>query len=136
MALDSNAAAARAADPHSSGKARSPALPLIAGLVAALVVLVGVGTYMRGEVRRLRDEQTAISEKNRKDALQLLRISNDLGSLAVLMRDMVAGTEPYPMEGWRAPFARHNNALTPGPPRGWRSPGGGGEAWRRRRRSP
>jgi signal transduction histidine kinase len=85
---------------------RSPALPLIVGLVVAMVVMAAVGVYMMAEVGRLRDEQASISERNRKDALQLLRISNDLASLASLMRDMVDPSQPYPIEAWRGAFGR------------------------------
>jgi signal transduction histidine kinase len=68
--------------------------------------IAGIGAYTYSEVRRLRDEQTAISERNRKDSLQLLRIQNDLASLAVLMRDMLDRTEPYPLPGWQPAFDR------------------------------
>jgi signal transduction histidine kinase len=76
------------------------------GVLLALCTIAGIGAYTHAEVRRLRDEQTAISERNRKDALQLLRIQNDLAALAVLMRDMVDGTEPYPLHGWAPAFDR------------------------------
>jgi signal transduction histidine kinase len=70
------------------------------------VVTVTVGVYMTSEVGRLRDEQTRIGERNRKDALQLLRINNDLSSLASLMRDMVDPSQPYPIAAWQPAFGR------------------------------
>jgi signal transduction histidine kinase len=85
---------------------RSPWRMLAVGVVAGLCTIAGIGAYTYREVRRLRDEQTAISERNRKDSLQLLRIQNDLGALAVLMRDMADGTEPYPLYGWQPAFER------------------------------
>jgi signal transduction histidine kinase len=45
-------------------------------------------------------------ERNRKDSLQLLRIQNDLNSLGLAMRDMLAGDEPYPLTAWSAQFER------------------------------
>src|SRR4051812_19188151 len=84
----------------------SPWRTLAAGVVAGVLTIAGIGAYTYKEVRRLRDEQTAISERNRKDALQLLRIRNDLASLAVLMRDMIDRTEPYPLSGWQPAFER------------------------------
>jgi signal transduction histidine kinase len=72
----------------------------------ALLTIAAVGAYTFAEVRRLRDEQTAISERNRKGSLQLLRIQNDLASLGVLMRDMADGVEPYPLRGWQPAFDR------------------------------
>jgi len=85
---------------------RPPWRMLAFGVVAGLCTIAGIGAYTYTEVRRLRDEQTAISERNRKDSLQLLRIQNALASLAVLMRDMVEGTEPYPLHGWQPAFER------------------------------
>lgn len=93
---------------NSAGRAvdRSPWRTLAAGLALALCTIAGIGAYTFTEVRRLRDVQTAISERNRRGALQLLRIQNDLASLSALMRDMVDGTEPYPLTGWRPAFDR------------------------------
>jgi signal transduction histidine kinase len=85
---------------------KSPWRTLAVGVALAVCTIAGIGAYTYAEVRRLRDEQTAISERNRKDALQLLRIQNDLAALAVLMRDMVDGTEPYPLHGWAPAFDR------------------------------
>ncbi len=84
----------------------SPWRPLAIGLALAVCTIAAIGAYTHAEVRRLRDEQTAISDRNRKDSLQLLRIQNNLASLAGLMRDMLDGTEPYPLAGWRPAFER------------------------------
>jgi len=85
---------------------RSPWHPLAVGVAVGVCTIAGIGAYTHGEVRRLRDEQTAISERNRKDSLQLMRIQNDLASLSVLMRDMIDRTEPYPLWGWQPAFER------------------------------
>lgn len=90
--------------PHS--RRRSPSSHLAVGLAIALVTIAAVGAYTFAEVRRLRDEQTAIAERNRKGSLQLLRIQNDLAALATLMRDMEDGVEPYPLSGYRPAFER------------------------------
>src|SRR5512132_2496826 len=103
---------ADAADTLPTLRGRSPALPLIIGLVGAILVTAGVGVYMMSEVARLRDEQTRVSEQNRKDALQLIRISNDLASLSSLMRDMVDSSQPYPLDGWQPAFARVRTDLS------------------------
>jgi len=79
---------------------------LAMGVWLALVTIAALGTYTFLQVRKLRDEQTAISERNRKDSLQLLRIQNDLASVGVLMRDMAEGVEPYPLQGWRPALDR------------------------------
>src|SRR3954453_6555446 len=90
----------------SRDRGRSPVATLAVGVALALVTIAGVGAYTFAEVRRLRDEQTAISERNRKDSLQLLRIQTALSSRAVLMRDMADAVEPYPLYGWQPAFDR------------------------------
>src|SRR3984957_19634516 len=45
-------------------------------------------------------------DRNRKDSLQLLRLQNDLNSVALAMRDMLDTSEPYPLNAWAAQFAR------------------------------
>jgi signal transduction histidine kinase len=84
----------------------SPWRTLAVGVAVGVCTIAGIGAYTYSEIRRLRDEQTAISERNRKDSLQLLRIQNDLADLAVLMRDMIDRTEPYPLPGWQPAFDR------------------------------
>ena len=85
---------------------RSPWRLLALGVAVGVCTIAGIGAYTYTEIRRLRDEQTAISERNRKDSLQLLRIQNDLAALSVLMRDMIDRTEPYPLSGWQPAFDR------------------------------
>jgi len=85
---------------------RTPTRVLEVALVLALLIGAALGAFVVREIHRLRDEQTTIADRNRKGSLQLLRVQNDLASLASLMRDMVAGTEPYPMAGWRPAFER------------------------------
>src|SRR6202521_2083514 len=52
--------------------------------------------------------------RNRRDSLQLLRIQNDLNSLALAMRDMLDTTEPYPLTAWSAQFDRIHQDLDAG----------------------
>jgi signal transduction histidine kinase len=78
----------------------------------ALLAIAAAGAYTFGEIRRLRDDQTSISERNRKGSLQLLRIQNDLASLAVLLRDMADGTEPYPVPGYQPAVDRVRRDLS------------------------
>jgi signal transduction histidine kinase len=85
---------------------RSPATTLAIGVGVALIAIATAGAYTFGEIRRLRDDQTAISERNRKGSLQLLRIQNDLASLSALMRDMADAVEPYPLYGWQPAMDR------------------------------
>ena len=84
----------------------SPTLRLVAGLIVSLMTIGAVGLYTAREIRQLRDEQTAISDRNRKDSLQLLRIQNNLATLATSMRDMADRTENYPLAAWKQVFDR------------------------------
>ncbi len=54
-------------------------------------------------MRRL---QTEITDRNRRDSLQLLRIQNDLNQLGLAMRDMLDPGEPYPLVAWSTQFDR------------------------------
>src|SRR4051812_39522877 len=99
----------QSARPDQTSDARprhAPTRLLIGGLTLALATIAGVGLYTFLQVRDLRDQQTAISDRNRKGSLQLLRIQNDLSSLAVTMRDMADRAEPYPPAAWQPAFDR------------------------------
>ena len=85
---------------------------LVGGVAVGILTVAAVGVYTFGQIRSLRDQQTAISERNRKDALQLLRVQNDLTSLAVALRDVAERVEPYPVAGWRPVFDRLRGDLT------------------------
>src|SRR5437899_10882126 len=53
-------------------------------------------------------------DRERKDSLQLLRVQNDLNSIALAMRDMLDTTEPYPLTAWVAQFDRIHQDLDNG----------------------
>jgi signal transduction histidine kinase len=84
----------------------SPTFGLLLGLIITLSAVVAYFVYTSWQVSGLRKLQTEMVDRNRKDSLQLLRIQNDLNSLAVAMRDMVSGDEPYPLTAWSAQFQR------------------------------
>jgi signal transduction histidine kinase len=85
---------------------RSPTLGLLLGLLITLSAVVVYSAYITWQVIGLRHLQTEMVDRNRKDSLQLLRIQNDLSQLAVSMRDMVSGDEPYPLTAWSSQFQR------------------------------
>jgi signal transduction histidine kinase len=58
------------------------------------------------QITRLRQVQTELVDRNRRDSLQLLRIQNDLNGLALAMRDILEGDEPYPLTAWQGQFRR------------------------------
>ncbi|HKD04175.1 MAG TPA: sensor histidine kinase [Terriglobales bacterium] len=79
---------------------------MILGLVITLAAVVAYSWYISRQIRGLRELQHSMVDRNRKDSLELLRIQNDLNSLALAMRDMLDKTEPYPLTAWEAQFQR------------------------------
>lgn len=96
---------------RNSAPDRSPTAGLILGLVITLAAVVAYSWYITRQISGLRELQNNIADRNRKDSLQLLRIQNDLNSLALGMRDMLDNEEPYPLTAWDAQFQRIRNDL-------------------------
>jgi len=90
----------------SLGAGRSPTMPLVLGLVITLLAVTAYSWYITREIGRLRELQSGLIERNRRDSLQLLRIQNNLNSLALAMRDMLDSNEPYPLTAWSSQFDR------------------------------
>ena len=76
------------------------------GLVITLLAVTAYSWYITREIGRLRELQSGLIERNRRDSLQLLRIQNDLNLLALAMRDMLDSNEPYPLTAWSAQLDR------------------------------
>jgi signal transduction histidine kinase len=76
------------------------------GLVITLAAVVAYSGYVTVQIHRLRQLQTDLVDRNRKDSLQLVRIQNDLNSLGLAMRDMLDSEEPYPLTAWTAQLQR------------------------------
>jgi signal transduction histidine kinase len=108
--LDPAARALYAHGVHSSSL-RSPSAGLFLGLVVTLAAVVAYSWYTTQQISGLRALQNNLSDRNRKDSLQLLRIQNDLNSLALGMRDMLDNDEPYPLTAWTAQFQRIRSDL-------------------------
>lgn len=85
---------------------RSPTAGLFLGLIITLAAVVAYSAYITRQISGLRELQNNLVDRNRKDSLQLLRIQNDLNSLALAMRDMLDNDEPYPLTAWSAQFQR------------------------------
>jgi hypothetical protein len=92
--------------PKSSQGSGSPTAKLLVGLVLTLAAVLLFAYYMTGQLTGLRALQSNLVDRNRKDSLQLLRVQNDLNSLALAMRDMLDAREPYPLTAWTAQFER------------------------------
>jgi signal transduction histidine kinase len=87
-------------------KGQTPTRGLLLGLVITLCSVVAYSWYIRLQIAHLRQVQSDLVDRNRKDSLQLLRIQNNLNGVALAMRDMVEGDEPYPMTAWEGQFRR------------------------------
>src|SRR5713101_5259019 len=84
----------------------SPTRPLLIGLAITLLAVAVFSWYALSRIDMVRGLQTHTIDRNRQDSLQLLRIQNNFHSLALAMRDMVEGSEPYPLDSWKIQFDR------------------------------
>jgi signal transduction histidine kinase len=85
---------------------RSPTTALLLGLLITLAAIVAYSAYTTVQLSGLRKLQSDLVDRNRKDSLQLLRLQNDLNTVALAMRDMLDASGPYPLIAWEAQFAR------------------------------
>lgn len=79
---------------------------LLVGLLVTLATVLAYSWYISRQISGLRQMQTDLTDRNRRDSLQLLRIQNDLNQLALAMRDMLDPDETYPIAAWSSQFDR------------------------------
>ncbi len=99
---------------NAASSQRSPTNGLLLGLVITLAVVLAYASYITVQLAGLRKLQSEMVDRNRRDSLQLLRVQNDLNSIALAMRDMLDTTEPYPLTAWTAQFERIHQDLDTG----------------------
>jgi signal transduction histidine kinase len=99
---------------NAASSQRSPTNGLLLGLVITLAAVLAYASYITIQLAGLRKLQSEMVDRNRKDSLQLLRVQNDLNSIALGMRDMLDTTEPYPLTAWTAQFERIHQDLDTG----------------------
>jgi signal transduction histidine kinase len=99
---------------NAASSQRSPTNGLLLGLVITLAAVLAYASYITVQLAGLRKLQSEMVDRNRKDSLQLLRVQNDLNSIALAMRDMLDATEPYPLTAWTAQFDRIHQDLDAG----------------------
>src|SRR5580704_1487120 len=75
-------------------------------MVVTLSAVAIYSGYTVTQLRGLRRLQAETIDRNRIDSLLLLRIQNNLNSLALTLRDMLDETERYPLTAFRSPMAR------------------------------
>jgi signal transduction histidine kinase len=75
-------------------------------MVVTLSAVAIYSGYTVTQLRGLRRLQAETIDRNRADSLLLLRIQNNLNSLALTMRDMLDQTESYPLISWKGQLRR------------------------------
>jgi signal transduction histidine kinase len=88
-----------------------PGRGLYLGLVVTILAVLVYAGYITLQFAGLRELQSELVDRNRRDSLQLLRIQNDLNSVGLAMRDMLDSSEPYPLIAWSAQFDRLHTDL-------------------------
>ena len=89
-----------------------PTRGLLIGLLATLAIVAVFSFSSLYQIAGLRQLQTGIIERNRRDSLQLIRIQNDLNLLGHAMRDMIEDRDGYGLEAWRGEFRRLRQDLS------------------------
>src|ERR687886_471998 len=84
----------------------SPTSRLLSGLIFTLAAVAVFSGFALRQIAGVREIQTRLVDRNRRDSLQLLRIQNNLNALALATRDMLEGSEPYPLSAWKGQFDR------------------------------
>ena len=92
--------------PHGPAHRRSPTPALVVGLVVTLGTVVAYSWYISEQISGLRRLQTELTDRNRRESLQLLRVQNDLNQLGLAMRDMLDTETRYPLSAWASQFER------------------------------
>ena len=90
---------------------RTPTVRQLVGLGITLAAVAVFSIYTQFQISGLRRLQTEMVDRNRRDSLQLVRIQNDLNQLGLAMRDMIEGSEPYPLAAYRPQFDRIRSDL-------------------------
>jgi len=85
---------------------------LLAGLAVILTAVGVYAIYTIVQLRALEDLQAKTIDRNRTDSHVLLRLQNNLNSIALTLRDMLDGSEPYPLTAWRGQFQRIHTDLS------------------------
>ena len=85
---------------------RTPTVRLLAGLAVTLTAVIVYSGYTILQIGGLERLQTTTIDRDRADSLLLLRIQNNLNSIALTLRDMLDASEPYPLTAWEAPMRR------------------------------
>ncbi len=84
----------------------SPSTRLWIGLCIILSIFLVFVVYSSQQIRWLEDFQVNVVQRNRKDALQLSRLQNDVYGLAISLRDLELSKSRYPIRDWEPEVTR------------------------------
>jgi signal transduction histidine kinase len=90
---------------------QSPTARLLVGLIVTLFAVAIYSWYTLRQLQGLRELQTTIIDRNRRDSLQLLRMQNDLSQIGLALRDMAAGDERYGLTAYQNELAGKRSDL-------------------------
>ena len=93
---------------------RSPTRALLFGLIITLAAVVVYSAYITVQISGLRKLQSEMVDRNRRDSLQLLRLQNDLNSVARRIRIDEGEQLAHRLSGsprWRLRDGRAGNAF-------------------------
>lgn len=90
---------------------KSPTARLVIGLVAALTAVALYSWYTLHQLSGLRQLQTGIIDRNRRDSLQLLRMQNDLNQVGLALRDITQSAEQYGTVAYQNELANKRSDL-------------------------
>jgi signal transduction histidine kinase len=75
-------------------------------LIITLASVLAFAWYVSVQLTGLRELQSEMTARSRKDSLQLLRMQSDLNTVAVAMQEMLDPSKPRPLSAWSSQFAR------------------------------
>jgi signal transduction histidine kinase len=96
---------------RSLATARAATAGLLLGLAITLAAVVAYSWYISRQISGLREVQSLLIDRNRRDSLQLLRIQDDLNSIALATRDMIDNNARYRLTAWQPQFERMRQDL-------------------------
>jgi signal transduction histidine kinase len=85
---------------------RTTTVTQLLGLGVTLAAVAVFSLFTLVQLDGLRRLESDIVDRNRRDSLQLMRIQNDLAQIGLALRDMVEGSEPYPLSAYKPEFDR------------------------------
>ncbi|HEX4168684.1 MAG TPA: sensor histidine kinase [Bryobacteraceae bacterium] len=84
---------------------RSPTVRFLLGLLVTLGAVTGLSSYSLYRLHGLRKVELNIVDLNRHEALQLLRVQNDLNAIGLKLRDMASDLDQSQLRHYKQEFS-------------------------------